>query len=489
MKKLILLILPAFLFLYAETLFQVKDSQDRVVLDISSDGLRVLNEGDTVMVISSSEIKAVIDDSKALSRSFTVATSTSAKGHANVLEVTTQDTKMREGTEGNQYTEFSPQNTFIGLRAGTATNPDLYPTDNYGKRNIFIGYESGRNNIIGYQNVFIGDSTGYNTAATTSTTQNAVRNVFIGTSSGFSNREGDVNTFVGYLAGYSNNKNGGSASGICNTYIGANSGRANIDGTFNTFMGYYSGFKMTEGSSNVMLGQRSGQNKTSGDNNTMVGANAGSSNSTGSSNVFLGYYAGANETGSNKLYIANSSTSTPLIKGTFPNNDLTFTANSVEVVHAMGETVNGLKIQTTYSGNTDSWHFYQQTDDELGLYYNTGLRGSYNITSGAYTSVSDRKFKKNIMDVGKVKEKLLKLSPKKYNFVTQDDSGEMYIGLIAQEVKELFPEFVHYHKESDSYTMDYSGMSVVAIQAIKEQQSEIDELRKEIMELKNLIKK
>ena len=44
---------------------------------------------------------------------------------------------------------------------------------------------------------------------------------------------------------------------------------------------------------------------------------AGFSNTAGSGNVFLGNEAGYKETGSNKLYIDNSDTSTPLIYGQF----------------------------------------------------------------------------------------------------------------------------------------------------------------------------
>jgi hypothetical protein len=40
--------------------------------------------------------------------------------------------------------------------------------------------------------------------------------------------------------------------------------------------------------------------------------------------VFLGYYAGGQELGSNKLYIANSNTTTPLIYGDFTASKLTF---------------------------------------------------------------------------------------------------------------------------------------------------------------------
>jgi hypothetical protein len=48
-----------------------------------------------------------------------------------------------------------------------------------------------------------------------------------------------------------------------------------------------------------------------------MGYAGGYNNQTGSGNVFLGYKAGYNETGSNKLYIANSDVNPPLIYGDF----------------------------------------------------------------------------------------------------------------------------------------------------------------------------
>ena len=44
-------------------------------------------------------------------------------------------------------------------------------------------------------------------------------------------------------------------------------------------------------------------------------------------NVFVGYQAGYNETGSNKLYIDNSNTSTPLIHGDFDTDKVTINGN------------------------------------------------------------------------------------------------------------------------------------------------------------------
>ncbi|NOR45435.1 MAG: hypothetical protein GQ534_07595, partial [Candidatus Delongbacteria bacterium] len=102
MNKLVLIIFIIFVTLNAQALFEIKDAQDSTVFQISNDGMRVFNDGDTLMVISSSEIKVFIDQSskdRALSRSFSISTNTTGKdGNANVLEVTTESTKMREGT-------------------------------------------------------------------------------------------------------------------------------------------------------------------------------------------------------------------------------------------------------------------------------------------------------------------------------------------------------------------------------------------------------
>jgi hypothetical protein len=134
--------------LYSETLFEVKDSANQKVLDVSTDGLRILNNGDTLMVISPSGVRVNLNNSpeKALSRTFAVTTTSSKnKGLSRVLEVGIESTTMREGQLGQRYTDFSPDNLFLGLNAGR----DTYT----GKNNIFIGNESGTLNYYGDDNI------------------------------------------------------------------------------------------------------------------------------------------------------------------------------------------------------------------------------------------------------------------------------------------------------------------------------------------------
>jgi len=416
MKKILLIIFAVTLLLNAQALFEVKDASDHSVFEITDDGIRIFNYPDTLMIISSAEIRANLDNSKdkALSRSFSISTTTTAKaGLANVLEVTTNATTMGAGSTGDRYADFSPENIFLGLRAGRNTTSSS---------NIFVGNSAGYNNTDGTGNTVLGNQAGY------------------------SNSSGDYNTYVGWLAGLHN------------------------EGNDNTFVGRFSGWGVYGGTGNVYLGRYAGKDNFSGDYNVCIG-----------NDVAVG--------GSNKLAIDNMETYTPLIYGEFDNNLLVFNTDKTHLKHPVGNTTNGLFIQSTYNDNTDSWHFYQSTIDHLNLFYNTDLRGTWNLTTGVYTSTSDKKLKKNIEDFTNIMDRVMQLQPKKYNFKSQSDSEIKYIGLIAQDVKELFPSFVNYSEEDDTYTMDYAGLSVIAIQAIKELKDENDKLNSRLNEIEDLLKK
>ena len=122
-----------------------------------------------------------------------------------------------------------------------------------------------------------------------------IANTFVGSDAGRENGTGGLNTFVGYQAGYSN------TTGSNNTFLGIDAGISNETGISNTFVGGGAAF-----------------NFNAGEYNTFLGYYTGYANVTGSGNVFLGNKAGWNETGSNKLYIANDAyDSSVLIYGDF----------------------------------------------------------------------------------------------------------------------------------------------------------------------------
>ena len=105
--------------------------------------------------------------------------------------------------------------------------------------------------------------------------------------------------------------------------------------------------------------------------------------------------------------------------------------------------------------------------------------------------------KTNITNISSSLDKVKKLRPVEFDWLINRDKHEY--GLIAQEVEEVLPMLVSEHnalgdtkkflKELDgtdkNKTVDYSKLTVLLIDSIKEQQTQIDELKKEVEELKN----
>jgi len=196
-----------------------------------------------------------------------------------------------------------------------------------------IPSNSTANIILGYQSL-------YNTGMTN--TIAISYNIGIGhqalLAAGFTTGSFAGNVAIGYRAGY---KLGYTTSVTYNVLIGYEAGSIGItdatanDGNGNVGVGFRSLYKIG-GDYNVSLGYSSGYN-TIGNYNVFVGAGAGYTNSTGASNVFIGYQAGYSETGSNKLYIENSNSTSPLIYGEFDNNYVKINGPLLEVVYTGSE--------------------------------------------------------------------------------------------------------------------------------------------------------
>jgi hypothetical protein len=206
--------------------------------------------------------------------------------------------------------------------------------------NSFAGTNSGNQSITGTNNSFFGGNAGG-----ASTTANA--NTFVGSFSGFTNTLGDSNTFVGYHSGYSN------TSGKGNTFVGNLNGKWNTTGVQNTFIGMDVGYTNVSGSRNVGIGRGAGYTNASGNNNTWIGYGSGYK-TTGDGNVTIGYFAGFNETGSNTLMVANSNTSTSLIRADFATNRLIFNGKvgvSSATFPTLVDTVNTTNYQLFVNGD------------------------------------------------------------------------------------------------------------------------------------------
>ncbi|MFA6316884.1 MAG: tail fiber domain-containing protein, partial [Elusimicrobiota bacterium] len=109
---------------------------------------------------------------------------------------------------------------------------------------------------------------------------------------------------------------------------------------------------------------------------------------------------------------------------------------------------------------------------------------SVDVSAKSFTPMSDISLKENIKSLNNELDKILKLHPVSYIF--KDDKKPDY-GFIAQEVEEVYPEFVHTNKETQLKSLDYSKMVSLSIQAIKELNTRLETLETKNDALKSLI--
>ena len=96
--------------------------------------------------------------------------------------------------------------------------------------------------------------------------------------------------------------------------------------------------------------------------------------------------------------------------------------------------------------------------------------------SGDLTINSDAKLKSNITTLGSTLSRLLLIDGKSYTIKTNESIVK--IGLLAQEVQKVFPELVKTsNNKEETLSVNYQGMIPVLLNAIKEQQAQIDELK------------
>ncbi|MGE5343738.1 MAG: tail fiber domain-containing protein [Candidatus Omnitrophota bacterium] len=347
-----------------------------------------------------------------------------------------QKNNPNSGTPGTSVVQGTEQyyKNFYGLDAGTLSTgiDNAFMGKSAGKLNTgdcscIFGSMDGATGTFGHFNTFIGCNAGYSIST-------GYDHTFIGYNAGKANTEGHDSVFVGYDSGYGDiaerqNTYFGALTGVSavtgkfNIFIGTYSGYYNTSGEKNTVIGYYAAFKNNTGSQNTLIGKYSGGIITSGSRNTFLGYATGYSNSVGEGNVFLGYQAGYYEFGSNKLYIANSTTSTPLIYGDFA-------ASKLRVNSSLG------------IGVIPDTHPLQMANL------------AYCSAGGVWTNASSRSLKENIQALASQEalDALDQLAPVKYNYKV--DKRDSHLGFIAEDVPALVA------------TADRKGLSPMDIAAV-----------------------
>jgi hemoglobin-like flavoprotein len=385
-------------------------------------------------------------------KSKSAETAVTATNATNATSAANADT-----LDGIDSTGFVPANTTLFIRnqtgqqsssnfnvSGTGTANILNATTQFnlngtrilsapGTANLFVGKFTGNSSTTGNGNSFVGTNTG--NSLTTGT-----YNSFVGVLTGFNNTTGNQNSFVGAYAGFNN------SAGDQNSFFGAEAGSNNTIGAENSFVGTDAGYNNSTGNQNSFLGNRAGFGNTTGFSNSFVGVFAGYDNTTGSRNTIIGYSA---DVGASNLSYATAIGAEAVVS----------TSNTI----ALGR-ISGADRVIAYGL----------------LQVNTlGAAGSISLCRNASNQIStcssSLRYKTNINPFNSGLSIINRLKPITFDW---KDGGMKDLGLGAEDVAAVDENLVIRNEKGEVEGVKYDRLGVVLINAVKQQQSQIEAQQK-----------
>jgi hypothetical protein len=253
-------------------------------------------------------------------------------------------------------------------------------------------------------------------------------------------------------------------------------------GLGSTSIGKYAG-GFTTGTDNVAIGQDAGMSVTTGNENIMIGSHTGraaggvTTNKTGDNNIGIGACSASEALSSpstSQTFQALTSGARNVALGGASATNMTTGNNNLCLGHGAGQNI------TTGDHNICIKAPAPSASGDTQLAIGGWLTGdsSYNITvTGNVTAYSDERLKTQIQTLDGKKV----LEMRGVEFIKDGVKGS---GVIAQELEKIAPELVQTAvDEMGTKSVAYGNITGYLIEAIKEQQSEIDELKDLVKQL------
>jgi hypothetical protein len=317
------------------------------------------------------------------------------------------------------------------------------------------------------------------------------------------------NTFYGYQVGNVN-----TATGTANTGVGYNALLSNTTGIQNTAVGFNACRNTTDGISNVAVGWNALRFNTGGDNNTAVGEAALRDNTTGGANTGIGYMSlennttGINNSGLGQYTLLANTTgrfnSAVGREALYANVDGDY--NVGIGYQALFTMTNGNNITAVgYNANVSNPTGFTNS---IVIGSNATVNASNKIRIGnaaitaadiqvAWTVVSDKNEKFDVRSDVPGLNLITKLNPVTYYYKSHLDAHGIdnsirYTGLLAQDVDAALQELgivssivsKPNQDGSGSWGIRYSELVMPLVNAVQEQQAQIQELKEENQVLK-----
>jgi len=328
--------------------------------------------------------------------------------------------------------------------ANVAVGHDALEKNTTGSYSVAIGWEALENSVqgngsvaIGYRALHVSTESNHQVAigyeVLNSATSAATGNIMMGYRCGHNLTTGDDNTAIGYAAMYSI-----------------------TEASRNTVMGMNALYAVTDaGHDNAAFGYQALKANTAGDNNSALGTDAGLYITTGSNNTMLGKSSGTNSspsgsitTGSNTICLGNDDVAELFCADTsISSSDARDKTDVERFTHGLSW-INKLS-PVTYRWDKRSWYV-----DDPNTTINEG--------------VPDGSKKRPRLHIGFLAQEHLEVE-KEHGFGTERDN------MIITDIT----------ADGDRYGMKYERLVPVLVNAIKEQQEQIETLKAKVAALES----
>lgn len=413
-----------------------------------------------------------------------------------------QNTTAQQSTSNFNISGTGRANIFNAVTQFNLNNNRILSSG--GTNNLFAGVNSATNNT-GSGNAFFGASAGQNNTT-------GINNAFFGFNAGSANNGGGANAFFGVNAGTANI---GSSN---NTFLGANAGNTNLTGNGNTYIGANSdgGFLITN---SVAIGQKAFVGQS---NALVLGSINGINGATANTDVGIG-----TSTPLARFHVVGDS----ILNGwvgigtTTPQARLNLVDNNPLPIILESSWTGGTGIQfiNTGGGGTKRWTINadfvmsfrnQAASGDILRLTNTGgngngtafVFGDLNVDStvsvgtmvnGLSTSVcwnsvnkflgtcsSSIRYKKDLQPFTGGLSLLKQFNPVTFRWKSDDTAD---LGFVAEDVAAVEPLLTTTNKDGQIEGVKYDRISAVLVNAVKEQQAQIERQQKQIDKLKAIV--
>lgn len=131
------------------------------------------------------------------------------------------------------------------------------------------------------------------------------------------------------------------------------------------------------------------------------------------------------------------------------------------------DTTNTTRYITFADANAASFNSLNVASTKLYFNPNTGI-----LSATTFNSLSDENEKENVVTISNAVETVKQIRGVRFDWKENKNPS---LGVIAQELEKILPELVL--NSNGQKTVNYSGIIAVLIEAIKEQQEEIEKLK------------